>query len=78
MLGGKADFALNCQAGHAVGMATGATIHTANGMPMRVTRRKPAELKQVEPQVAGAIVGGVRVGSLRVLGAAWGATSSRR
>nr|APW83734.1 cytochrome P450 carotenoid hydroxylase 97B [Dunaliella salina]APW83738.1 cytochrome P450 carotenoid hydroxylase 97B [Dunaliella salina] len=38
-----------------VGMATGATIHTANGMPMRVTRRKPAELKQVEPQVAGAV-----------------------
>ncbi len=26
-----------------VGMATGATIHTANGMPMRVTPRQPLQ-----------------------------------
>lgn len=39
-----------------VGMATGATIHTANGMPMTVTRRQPPAARQAgaEPVAAAA------------------------
>lgn len=39
-----------------VGMATGATIHTANGMPMTVTRRQPPPARQAgaEPVAAAA------------------------
>jgi cytochrome P450 len=44
-----------------IGMATGATIHTANGMMMRVTRRTPAaaasaqQQQQQQQQTAGAV-----------------------
>jgi hypothetical protein len=37
-----------------VGMATGATIHTANGMMMRVTPRQQQQQQQVQQQEAAA------------------------
>ena len=38
-----------------VGMATGATIHTANGEPMYVRRREHTKTQADNAQVAGAV-----------------------
>jgi cytochrome P450 len=40
-----------------IGMATGATIHTANGMMARVTRRQISSTEQEEQQTAAAAAG---------------------